>query len=319
MKPAYLKTFESGKLEKTAQVAFKLLESCVICPRKCRINRLKDQKGFCKTGLKARIYSFMAHHGEEPPVSGENGSGTIFFAGCNMACIYCQNYEFSQESCPAREVDSRELASIMLELQNSRCHNINLVTPTHILPQILKALLIAIPEGLNIPLVYNTSGYELPEMIKMLDNIVDIYLPDMRYANKEAAIKYSSAPDYPEYNQGSLKEMQRQAGVAQIDESGIINKGLIIRHLVLPQDISGTKKTMEFIAQELSPETYISLMSQYMPCYKSDKFPELSRRISKEEYKQAKKIMADLGLHNGWIQESHGLDRFAGTNIKPTS
>jgi putative pyruvate formate lyase activating enzyme len=319
MKPSYLETFKSGKLAKICEEAFRLLGSCVICPRKCKVDRLKDQKGFCKTGLKARVYSFMAHHGEEPPISGKNGSGTIFFAGCNMACVYCQNYEFSQENCPAREVDSRELANIMLELQNSRCHNINLVTPTHVLPQILKALLIAIPEGLNIPLVYNTSGYELPEMIKMLENIVDIYLPDMRYADNETSIKFSSAPDYPQYNQGSLKEMQRQVGVAQIDKSGIINKGVVIRHLVLPQDLSGTGKIMEFIARELSPETYISLMSQYLPCYKSDRFPELKRRISREEYKQAQKIMSDLGLHNGWIQESHGLDRFAGTNIKPTS
>ncbi|MCX5707714.1 MAG: radical SAM protein [Candidatus Omnitrophica bacterium] len=287
MKPSYLKTFETGKLEKTAQEAFTLLGSCVICPRKCKVDRLKDQKGFCKTGLKARVYSFMVHHGEEPPVSGENGSGTIFFAGCNMACVYCQNYEFSQESCPAREVDSRELANIMLELQNIRCHNINLVTPTHVLPQILKALLIAIPEGLNIPLVYNTSGYELAEMIALLEGIVDIYLPDMRYADNETAIKYSSAANYPGYNQKALKEMQRQVGVAQIDKSGIINKGLVIRHLVLPQDLSGTGKIMEFIARELPKETYISLMSQYMPCYKSGKFPELSRRINMKEYEQA--------------------------------
>ena len=319
MNPSYITTFKTGKLAKIAEEAFKLLESCVICPRKCKVNRLKDQKGFCKTGLKARVYSFLAHHGEEPAVSGENGSGTIFFAGCNMACVYCQNYEFSQESCPAREVDSRELANIMLELQNSRCHNINFVTPTHVLPQILKALLIAIPEGLKIPLVYNTSGYELPEIIKLLEGIVDVYLPDMRYADNNMAIKYSSAPDYPQYNQAALKEMQRQVGVAQIDKSGIIDKGVIIRHLVLPQDLSGTGKIMEFIAQELSQETYISLMSQYLPCYKSDKFPEISRRISMEEYGQAQEKMHKLGLNNGWIQESRGLDRFAGTNIKPTS
>jgi putative pyruvate formate lyase activating enzyme len=319
MKPSYLKTFETGRLAKITEEAFQLLGSCVICPRKCKVNRLKDQKGFCKTGLKARVYSFLAHHGEEPPVSGENGSGTIFFAGCNMACVYCQNYEFSQENCPAREVDSRELANIMLDLQNSRCHNINFVTPTHVLPQILNALLIAIPEGLKIPLVYNTSGYELPEIIKLLEGIVDIYLPDMRYADNNLAIKYSFALDYPQYNQAALKEMQRQVGVAQIDKSGIIDRGVIIRHLVLPQDLSGTGKIMEFIARELSQDTYISLMSQYMPCYKSDKFPEISRRISMEEYEGAQEKMHKLGLNNGWIQESHGLDRFAGTNIKPTS
>jgi len=318
MEPAYLKAYKNGKLEKASQEAFKLLESCVICPRKCKINRLKDQKGFCKTGLKAKVYSFMAHHGEEPPISGENGSGTIFFAGCNMACVYCQNFEFSQEESPAKEMEDRDLANIMLELQNLNCHNINLVTPTHVMPQILKALLIAIPEGLKIPLVYNSGGYELAEMIELLDGIVDIYLPDMRYADNDISLKYSSALDYPKFNQKALKEMQRQVGVAQIDKSGIIEKGVIIRHLVLPQDLSGTGKIMEFIAQELSQETYISLMSQYLPCYKSDKFPEISRRISMEEYEQAQEKMHKLGLNNGWIQESHGLDRFAGTNIKPT-
>ncbi len=318
MNPSYLEAFKSGKLEKVAQGAFKLLEYCVICPRKCKVNRLKGQKGFCKTGLKARVYSFMAHHGEEPPISAEFGSGTIFFAGCNMACVYCQNYEFSQQECLAKEVDSQELANIMLELQNANCHNINLVTPTHSMPQILKALLLAIGSGLEIPLVYNTGGYELPEMIKLLDGIVDIYLPDMRYSDNGMATKYSSAPNYPEYNQKALKEMQRQTGVAQINKSGIIEKGMIIRHLVLPENISGTEKTMKFIAQELSPESYISLMSQYLPCYKSKKIPELNRRISLLEYKQAREIMHKLGLHNGWTQESHGLDRFAGTNIKPT-
>jgi putative pyruvate formate lyase activating enzyme len=317
MKPTYLETFSSGKLAKTANDAFDLLSCCAICPRKCKVNRLIDQKGFCKTGLKARVYSFMAHHGEEPPVSGENGSGTIFFAGCNMACVYCQNYEFSQEPCPAKEATDRDLANIMLELQNCGCHNINFVTPTHVMPQILKALLIAIPEGLNIPLVYNTSGYELPEMIKLLEGIMDVYLPDMRYADNQTAIKYSSAPDYPRLNQESLKEMQRQTGIAQIDKSGLIKKGVIIRHLVLPENLSGTDRIMEFIARELSPDTYISLMSQYMPCYKSDKFPGLNRRISLDEYAQAQEIMQKLGLHNGWTQESHGLDRFAGTNIKP--
>lgn len=318
MEPSYLKAYKTGKLEKASQEAFKFLGSCVICPRKCGINRLKDQKGFCKTGLKAKVYSFMAHHGEEPPVSGERGSGTIFFAGCNMACVYCQNFEFSQEKSPAKEMEDRDLANIMLELQHLGCHNINLVTPTHVMPQILKALLIAIPEGLKIPLVYNTGGYELVEMIDLLEGVVDIYLPDMRYADRDIAVKYSSARDYPEYNQRALKEMQRQVGVAQIDKSGIIEKGLIIRHLVLPQNLSGTTRIMEFISKKLSPETYISLMSQYKPCFNSSKFPELSRKITLSEYEKAEEIMRKYDLHNGWVQESHGLDRFAGINIKPT-
>jgi len=318
MTASYLETFSTGELRQKAEETFRFMESCVICPRKCRINRLKNQKGFCKTGLKARVYSFMAHHGEEPPLSAQYGSGTIFFAGCNMACVYCQNYEFSQEQCPDREVDSRELANIMLELQNANCHNINLVTPTHVMPQILQALLTAIPSGLKIPLVYNTSGYELPEIIKLLKGIVDVYLPDMRYGDNNLAIKYSCAPDYPEYNQKAVKEMQNQRGVARINKAGIIKQGLIIRHLVLPENIAGTREIMQFIARELSVETYISLMSQYLPCYKSDKFPELTRRINLKEYELAQEIMRKFGLHNGWTQESRGLDRFAGTNIKPS-
>ncbi len=317
MEPLYLKTFKEGKLEQITSEIFKLLESCVICPRKCQINRLNNQKGFCKTGLKARVYSFMAHHGEEPPISGQNGSGTIFFASCNMSCVYCQNYEFSQEVCPDREVDSQDLSNIMLELQNRNCHNINLVTPTHVMPQILKALLIAIPAGLKIPLVYNTSGYELPEMIKLLDGIIDIYLPDMRYADNDIAEKYSSAINYPEYNQQAVKEMHKQRGIALINKAGIIEQGLIIRHLVLPENISGTEEIMKFIAEEFSQETYISLMSQYMPCYKSKLFPELNRRITLQEYVLAQEALSKFELHNGWTQDSHGLDRFAGTNIKP--
>jgi putative pyruvate formate lyase activating enzyme len=318
MKPAYLEAYNNGTLDRIISQTQEMLGSCAICPRKCRVNRLKDQKGFCKTGSKARVYSFMAHHGEEPPVSGEMGSGTIFFSFCNMACVYCQNFEFSQQGGEGKEVTPEDLANIMMELQGFGCHNINLVSPTHVMPQILQALKPAIKAGLNIPLVYNSGGYELAEIIKLLDGIIDVYLPDMRYADNESAKKYSAANDYPEYNRQALKEMLRQVGIANIDESGIITKGLIIRHLVLPGNISGTDKIMEFISKELSPDTYISLMSQYFPCYRSGDFPELGRRISLEEYESAHQIMEKYGLHNGWIQESGGLDRFAGINIKPS-
>lgn len=264
------------------------------------------------------VCSFMVHHGEEPPISGMHGSGTIFFSYCNMACVYCQNYEFSQLG-QGREVDFAELAKIMLELQEMGCHNVNLVTPTHVMPQILRALALAISDGLKIPLVYNTGGYELAEIIKLLDGIIDIYLPDMRYGNSEAAKKYSLAPDYPRYNQESVKEMHRQVGVANIDErEGIIKKGVIIRHLVLPHNISDTDKIMRFIAEEISPDTYISLMSQYHPYYKAERFKELGRRIIHQEYENAKGIMQKYGLHNGWVQQSYGLERFAGVNIKPS-
>ena len=316
MYPSYLNSYRSGQLERIIDSAFKMLESCSICPRKCGVNRLKDEKGFCKTGLKPRVYSFMAHHGEEPPISGKRGSGTIFFSNCNMNCAYCQNYEFSQQG-RGREVDFEELSSMMLRLEEAGCHNINLVTPTHIMPQILKSLQLAISAGLKIPLVYNTGGYELPRVIKILDGIVDIYLADMRYAQEEPAVKYSSAPGYPGYNRESLKEMHRQVGVVETDSNGIIKKGLVIRHLVLPYKICGTEETMKFIKEELSPDTYISLMSQYLPYYKASSFKGISRRITKQEYREAKGILQKYGLHNGWIQESYGLERFAGVYIRP--
>ncbi|MCX5706363.1 MAG: radical SAM protein [Candidatus Omnitrophica bacterium] len=315
--PAYLEACQNGYLDKIIAQLSKMLESCVICPRKCKINRLAQKKGFCKTGLKAKVYSFMPHHGEEPPISGEKGSGTIFFSNCNMGCVYCQNYEFSQLG-EGREVDTHELAKIMLELQVMGCHNINLVTPTHVLPQILKALKIAIEQGLNIPLVYNTSGYELPQIIKLLDGIIDIYLTDMRYADENMSIKYSLAPGYPQYNQEAVKEMHRQVGLAKINAQGIIESGLIIRHLVLPNNISGTEKIMRFIKNELSEDTYVSLMSQYLPYYKAAESQGVERRLNEVEYEEAKKIMEKYNLANGWIQESLALERFAGVNIKPT-
>lgn len=317
MTPFYIQSYQSGKLDKAIETAYRLLESCSICPRKCKINRLKDQRGFCKTGLNAEVYSYLSHHGEEPPISGEKGSGTIFFAHCNMACVYCQNYEFSQKMRQGGGISDLELAQIMLKLQKTGCHNINLVSPTHIMPQILKALKIAIEAGLNIPLIYNTSGYELAETIKLLDGIIDVYLPDMRYADPELSKKYSLAPDYPACNQASVKEMHRQVGLVKTDHNDIIEKGMIIRHLVLPDNISGTEKIMKFISEEISTENYISLMSQYTPYYKAGDYAELSRRISLQEYEKAQKIMEKYGLHNGWTQDSGGLERFAGVNIKP--
>lgn len=314
--PSYLKSYGNGKLKIMAEKAFGMLSSCSICPHQCKVNRIENELGFCRTGSKITICSYMPHHGEEPPISGKNGSGTIFFSNCTMGCLYCQNYEFSQMG-EGKEVETEELADFMLRLQKLGCHNINLVTPTHIMPQILKALFSAIPKGLSIPLVYNTSGYESPEIIAMLDEIVDIYLPDMRYADESMAKKFSRAPGYPHYNQESVIEMHRQVGIANIDEKGIITKGLIIRHLVLPNNISGTEKIMKFISENISKDTYISLMSQYLPCYKADQTKEISRRITSEEYRAAEDIMLHYGLYNGWMQDSGGLERFAGTNIKP--
>lgn len=316
MYPSYLDLYNNGKLDKLIEKSFKMLESCCICPRKCRVNRVKGELGFCKTGLLPKVCSSMPHHGEEPPISGTRGSGTIFFSHCNMACVYCQNYNFSQLE-EGREVTFEELSSFMLELQEMNCHNINLVTPTHVMPQILKAIRIAASKGLKIPLVYNTSGYELAQMIRLLDGIVDIYLPDLRYADSRMSEKYSKAPDYPQQSQKAVKEMHRQVGIARINDEGIIERGLIIRHLVLPSDIAGTEKIMKFIAKEISDDTYISLMSQYTPYYRVSEFKEISRRLSYEEYERAIESMHNQGLHNGWTQDSGGLERFAGVHIKP--
>ena len=314
--PAYLKTAQSGRLKKVASALYDSLQSCVICPRLCSVNRLENRVGFCKTTKLAKVYSFMAHYGEEPPISGSKGSGTIFFSHCNMSCVYCQNYEFSQLG-KGTEYTIDQLAKLMLDLQSLGCHNINLVTPTHVLPQILKALEIAVAQGLKIPLVYNTSGYELAQTLRLLDGIVDVYLADMRYADSVISQKLSLAPDYPRYNQEAIKEMHRQVGLAEFDKEGIIRKGLIIRHLVLPNQASGTDKIMQFIAKDISAGTYISLMSQYLPYYKASGHPEISRRLKNNEYEEAKKILEQYNLLNGWIQESYGSERFAGVNIKP--
>ena len=314
--PVYLNSYKSGKLKKIAAQCFATLKACVICPRKCKVNRLEDKQGFCKTGKLAKVFSFYPHHGEEPPISGTQGSGAIFFSHCNMGCVYCQNYEFSQLG-RGKEYTCEELAQIMLKLQGQGCHNINLVTPTHVLPQILKSLELAAAQGLKIPLVYNSSGYELTETLQLLEGIVDIYLPDMRYADGKCSERLSKAVDYPRYNQQTIKEMYRQVGKAEFDDAGLIKKGLIVRHLVLPQRVSGTEEIMQFISKEISQDTYISLMSQYLPYYQAAGYPEISRRLKAVEYTEAKKILEKYNLSNGWIQESYGEERFAGVNIKP--
>jgi len=315
--PRYLEAYNNGNLDEVIAKTFRLLEQCSICPRRCKVNRIKEEHGFCKTGLKPKVCSFMAHHGEEPPISGRRGSGTIFFSGCNMACVYCQNYEFSQLG-QGSVVDYETLADFMLQLQDMGCHNINLVTPTHVMPQILKSLSIAVKAGLKLPIVYNSGGYELAEIIKLLDGIIDIYLPDMRYADSASALKYSSAADYPKFNQEAVKEMYRQVGTVELDCQGTIKKGLIIRHLVLPGRLSGSDKLMQFISREISQDTYISLMSQYTPYFKAREFKELSRRLGDKEYEEARESMHKYGLSNGWTQDSGGLERFAGVNIKPS-
>ncbi|MFH1690959.1 MAG: radical SAM protein [Candidatus Omnitrophota bacterium] len=313
--PNYITAFKSKELHIKAETAWKKMKSCSLCPRMCAVNRLADETGFCKTGKDAILCSYFGHHGEEPPISGTQGSGTLFFSRCNMHCLYCQNYNFSQLE-EGRPTTIQQLADYMLKLQDDGCHNINLVTPTHNIAQILKALILGIENGLSIPLVYNTSGYELPETIRLLDGVIDIYLTDARYADNQSAIQYSNAPNYPHYNQESIKEMYKQVGLLRLDKNGIATKGLIIRHLVLPENIAGTEKIFSFISKEISPRATISLMSQYFPTFKANNNPPLNRHITAEEYEDAILLLKKYGLNQGWIQESGGLKRFAGTNIK---
>ncbi len=292
-----------NELQQRIEAAYKLLEKCRVCPRRCGVNRLKDERtGFCRSGLDPVISSVGPHHGEEPPLSGTKGSGTIFFTNCNLQCVYCQNYPISQMGNGAERTVG-ELACRMLYLQEQGCHNLNLVTPTHFMPQILKALGIAKERGFELPVVYNTSGYDSLESLRLLDGIIDIYLPDMRYSDNAAAMKYSAAPHYLEINRAAIKEMFRQVGNLALDRDGIATRGLIIRHLVLPDRLSGTEGVMKFLADEVSKDVYISLMAQYFPAYRANEFKGLGRRVRHDEYEEAYQIMRKHGLENGWVQE----------------
>ena len=299
--PRYLNIKEE-ELDIRIENAYKLLSSCEVCPRKCGVNRLEGKKGFCRSSEEVIVSSYNAHFGEEPPLSGNFGSGTIFFTNCNLKCVYCQNYPISQLG-NGNKVSLSELIKVMLALQKRKCHNINLVTPTHFVPQIIKSIKTAAKMGLDIPIVYNTSGYESVGALKLLDGIVDIYLPDARYADNEVARKYSSAPNYFGIVKKALREMHLQVGDLAVGKNGIARSGLIVRHLVLPEDLSGTKKIMHFIAREISPHTYISLMAQYFPAYQAGQFPLLSRRINGGEYRKALEAFKEEGLENGWFQE----------------
>jgi putative pyruvate formate lyase activating enzyme len=295
----------------------KSMERCDLCPRKCGVDRVTGKKGFCRSGADPIVYSYAPHHGEEPPLSGHAGSGTIFFSNCNMGCIYCQNYRFSQTG-SGRKMSARDLASVMLELQGMGCHNINLVTPTHFVTPIVEALKYAYSDGLEIPIVYNTGGYDSPGVIRSLEGLIDIYMPDMRYSSDEMAEKYSCAPGYVGNNRALVEEMNRQVGVLQV-ERGIASKGLIIRLLILPGGISGTVDTLEFIARSIGKETYLSVMSQYYPAYKAVSFRELDHRINKKDYDAVTCKMRELRLDNGWLQPFGGGfdDSFAGENFTP--
>jgi putative pyruvate formate lyase activating enzyme len=285
------------ELQERADLAFARMEHCNLCARCCNVNRLAGKLGVCKTGLQARVNSYGAHMGEEDPLRGWKGSGTIFFTRCNLRCVFCQNHDISQTDA-GNEATSQELAAVMLELQAIGCHNINLVSPSHVVPQILAALALAVQDGLHLPLVYNSGGYDSLETLKLLDGIVDLYMPDMKFANGGNAKKYSRAQDYPQVNRETVREMYRQVGDLEIDEDGLATHGLLIRHLVLPRNLAGTKQIISFLADEISANTYLNLMAQYHPAYDASRYPELNRRITANEYNQALQMAKEAGLTN---------------------
>jgi len=290
-------------LHQRVEAARERLAACDLCPRACGVNRLNGELGYCQTGAQARVASRNAHYGEEPPISGGRGSGTIFFSHCTGRCLFCQNYPISQMGA-GWEVTAGELAGMMMELQSRGCHNINLVTPTHCVPQFLAALELAAAQGLRIPIVYNTSGYESLETLWLLDGVVDIYLPDAKYADDAVARRLSGFPGYVGHNRAALLEMQRQVGSSlAVDGEGVATRGMIVRHLVLPGGLSQTPQVLSWIAANLSTAAYVSLMAQYFPAHKAVGHPELGRRLRPEEYDAALQALEDSGLGNGWRQE----------------
>lgn len=294
--PSYLELEEKGILSQRVKQLYSIYENCHLCPRDCRVNRSKGEIGKCNATSKVKVSDAFPHFGEEPPLVGKRGSGTIFFSNCGLRCVFCQNYKISIEG-EGVEISDERLADLMTKLQKVGCHNINLVTPTHYVPSIVNALRMAIKNGLHIPLVYNTSGYDKLETLQLLDGIIDIYLPDCKYMDPEYAAKYSSeAYSYPYYAQIALKEMHRQVGILQTNQKGIAVRGLMIRHLIMPNGIAGTKKFLEFVSENFPQNTYLNLMAQYRPEYKAFDFPEISRRLKRSEYQEAVRLAKKYGL-----------------------
>jgi len=285
--PSYLMLEKQGTLAKRIERLYSIFESCELCPRECHVNRLEGEKGFCGATAKLMVASAHPHFGEESPLVGRYGSGTIFFSHCGLRCVFCQNYTISHLG-QGEEITEVDLARIMVSLQERGCHNINLVTPTHYVPNIAKALQLAIKQGLQIPLVYNTSGYERIEILRLLDGIIDIYLPDLKYMDGRSAEKYSSnAFDYPEYATRAIIEMHRQVGELITDRNGIALRGLIIRHLIMPNNVAGTERFIKWVAENLPKSTYVNIMGQYRPEFKAFDYPEIARRITEDKYIQA--------------------------------
>jgi putative pyruvate formate lyase activating enzyme len=296
MEPSYLKTHNEGILQERIESALGILENCRLCPRHCEINRLEDEVGVCKTGRQAVVSSYSPHFGEEDPLVGSGGSGTIFMTHCNLGCIFCQNYEISHLS-EGVPVTTSDLAQMMLNLQRRGCHNVNFVTPTHMVPQILEALPEAIEEGLQVPLVYNCGGYEEVDTLRLLDGIFDIYMPDFKFWDSKVAAQFCSAPDYRDKVCAAVKEMHRQAGDLILDQAGVAQRGLLIRHLVMPDGLASTREIMRYLANEVSRNTYVNVMSQYRPCGEAHKYPELRRSITTDEFREAVSMAQEEGIH----------------------
>ncbi len=292
---AYLRTIRQGLLKEKIEKADDILSSCVLCPRKCGVDRLSGETGVCKTGRRARVSSVDAHFGEEAPLVGRHGSGTIFITHCNLLCIFCQNYDISHLGA-GRPVSNEQLAEMMLSLQHRGCHNINFVTPTHVTPAILAAVELAAEEGLHLPLVYNCGGYERGETLQLLDGVVDIYMPDFKFWDPGIAAEACDAPDYASAARKALKEMHRQVGDLVTDDSGVATRGVLLRHLVMPGGLAGTREVMRFIASEISRNTYVNIMPQYRPCGRADEIPGLSRHPSDEDFEEAFRAAREEGV-----------------------
>lgn len=284
-------------LKKASDKAKAFLHNCEVCPRKCHVNRIKGEAGYCKTANEIKVSSFGPHFGEEAPLVGQYGSGTIFLASCSLGCMFCQNYDISHQMI-GKKTTKQEFSDMILRLQNMGCHNINLVTPTHVTPQIMEALIIAWEQGLEVPTVYNCGGYESVEMLKLLEGFVDIYMPDAKYSDPKIAEELSKTPDYFDVLKSALKEMHRQVGDLKLDSKGVAQRGLLIRHLVMPENYAGSKEIFEFIAKEISRDTYINVMDQYFPCHEAIGHPKIGRRITPDEFRDTLELAKSFGLHN---------------------
>lgn len=304
--PAYLR-LGPGEIRARAERAVAALASCEICPRNCRIDRLNDESRVCSTGRHARVSTWFAHHGEEDCLRGRRGSGTIFFSFCNLRCVFCQNHDTSQAG-RGEEMPKERLASAMLDLQRQGCHNINFVTPEHVVPELLEALPIAIERGLHLPLVYNTSAYDALESLRWMDGIVDVYMPDLKLWTRASATRYLKAKDYPEVAQRAIIEMHRQVGPLELDEQGLAARGLLVRHLVMPGLLDESRKIFEFLARELSPDTYVNVMGQYRPEYRTGEYPEINRRPTAAEMAEARRMFFEAGLTRLDVRRRARLD-----------